>query len=101
LVHVTALRLATETGLWGRSTDICREGIGVTVAGELTPEEVVAMQIPLIPAAKSVTVSASVRYCKQGHCGFEFVGLRDQQRSAVQAAYERLRSVSEGLPEEP
>lgn len=53
-----------EARLWGRSTDLCREGIGVTVVGELTPEELVAMQIPL-PATKSVTVRASVRYCNQ------------------------------------
>lgn len=89
LVRVTVLRLIEETRLWGRSTDLCREGIGATVAGELTPEELVAMQIPL-PKAKPVTVRASVRYCNQGHCGFEFVGLHDQQREAIQAACERL-----------
>jgi hypothetical protein len=61
----------------------------VTVARELRPEALVAMQIPL-PAAKPVTVSASVRYCNQGHCGFEFVGLHDQQREAIQAACEKL-----------
>lgn len=59
LVRVTVLRLIEETRLWGRSTDLCREGIGVTVAGELTPEELVAMQIPL-PRAKPVTLRASV-----------------------------------------
>jgi PilZ domain len=89
LVLVTALRLREEARLWGRSTDLCREGIGVTVAGQLTPEEEVEMQIPL-PKAKPVTVSASLRYCKQGHCGFEFVDLHDQQREAIQAACKRL-----------
>jgi PilZ domain-containing protein len=93
LVHVTAFRIGEETPLWGRSTDLCRDGIGVTVAGELTPEELVAMQIPL-SAAKSVTVSASVRYCNQGHCGFGFFDLHDQQREAIQAACERLRNAS-------
>jgi len=71
-----------ETRLWGRSTDLCQEGIGVTVTGELTPEEWVAMQIPL-PAAQAVTVRAAVRYCNQGHCGFEFMYLQDQQREAM------------------
>jgi len=41
----------------GRSTDLCREGIGVTVTGELTPEELVAMQIPL-PSTKPMNVRA-------------------------------------------
>jgi hypothetical protein len=93
LVRVTAPPIVEETRLWGRSTDLCREGIGVTVAGELMPEELVAMQIPL-PAAKPVTVSASVRYCNQGHYGFEFVSLHDQQREAIQAACDGLRNTS-------
>jgi PilZ domain-containing protein len=93
LVHVTTFRIGEEAPLWGRSTDLCRDGIGVTVAGDLTPEELVAIQIPL-PAAQSVTVSASVRYCNQGHCGFGFFDLHDQQRKAIQAACEKLRNVS-------
>ncbi|MGD1081869.1 MAG: PilZ domain-containing protein [Candidatus Sulfotelmatobacter sp.] len=91
LVRVTALRLVENTRLWGRSTDLCREGIGVTVAGELTPEELVAMQIPL-PSTKPMNVRASVRYRNQLHCGFEFVDLLDQQREAIQAACEKLRT---------
>ena len=90
LVRVTAFRVGEETRLWGRSTDLCRDGIGVTVAGKLTPEQLVAMQVPL-PAGQSVTVSASVRYCNQGHCGFGFLDLHDQQREVIQAACERLR----------
>jgi hypothetical protein len=66
LVGVTALRHGRETRLWGRSTDPCREGIGVTVAYELTPEELVRLQIPL-PTAKPMTVSALVRYRNQRH----------------------------------
>jgi hypothetical protein len=42
LVRLTASRLGKEAQVWGRSTDLCREGIGVTVTGELTPEELVA-----------------------------------------------------------
>jgi hypothetical protein len=38
LVRVTVLPLVEETRLRGRSTDLWREGVGVTVAGELTPE---------------------------------------------------------------
>jgi hypothetical protein len=93
LVRMTAFRLGEETQLWGRSTDLCREGIGVTVAGELTPEELVALQIPL-PEAEIVTVKASVRYCNQGHCGFEFVDLRNRRVEAIQAACEKLRKAS-------
>jgi len=89
LVGVAASRFGKEAQVWGRSTDLCREGIGVTVTGELTPEELVAMQIPL-PSTKPMNVRASVRYCNQAHCGFEFVDVRDQQHEAIEAACEKL-----------
>ena len=93
LVCVTAFRLSAETRVWGRSTDLCLEGIGVTVTGELTPGELVAMQIPL-PSTKPMNVSASVRYCNQAHCGFEFVLVRNQQHEAIEAACEKLKKTS-------
>ena len=65
LVRVTASCRGEEAQVWGRSTDLCREGIGVTVTGELTPEE-------------------------QARSGFEFVDLRNQQREAIEAACEKL-----------
>ena len=91
LVRVTAFRLGKETPLWGRSTDLCREGIGVTVASDVTPEELVAMQVPL-PSTEPINVRASVRYRNQDQCGFEFVDLHNQQREAIQAACDRLRN---------
>jgi hypothetical protein len=100
LVCVTAFRLGKETQLWGRSTDLCRDGIGVTVAGELTPEELVAMQIPL-PSTKPMNVRASVRYRNQVHYGFEFVGLPDRQRSVIQAACERAKNKVQEQPAIP
>ena len=93
LLRVTLFPLAESTRLWGRSIDFCREGIGLTVAAELTPDELVAVEIPLA-ANKPVTVSASVRYCNQGRCGFEFVNLDEQQREAIQVACEKLRKTS-------
>jgi hypothetical protein len=99
LVCVTASRLG-ETQLWGRSTDLCREGIGVTVAGELTPEELVTIQIPL-PSTKPMNVRASVRYRNQLHCGFEFVDLADRQRGTIQAAYERAKNKVQERPAIP
>jgi PilZ domain len=82
-----------EAQVWGRSTDLCREGIGATVRGELAPEELVTMQIPL-PSAKPMNVRASVRYRIQAHCGFEFVDLRNQQHEAIEAACEKLSKTS-------
>jgi PilZ domain len=94
LVRVPAVRPGNETRLWGGSTDLCREGIGVTVTtGELTPEELVAMQIPL-PSIKPMNVRASVRYRIQAHCGFEFVDLCNQQHEAIEAACEKLSKAS-------
>ena len=93
LVRVTASRPGEEEQVWGRSTDLCREGIGVTVTGELTPKELVAMQIPL-PSTNPMNVRASVRYCNPARCGFEFVDLPDQQREAIEAACEKLSKAS-------
>ena len=93
LLRVTLFPLAEGTGLWGRSIDLCREGIGLSVAAELTPDELVAVEIPL-SADRPVTVRASVRYCNRGRCGFEFVNLDEPQREAIQAACEKLRKTS-------
>jgi PilZ domain-containing protein len=94
LVLVTAFRLGEEAQVWGRSTDLCREGIGVTVTtGELAPEELVTMQIPL-PSTKPMNVRALVRCCNQGRCGFEFVDLRNQQHEVIEAACEKLSKTS-------
>jgi len=45
LARVTAFSLGEEAQISGRSTDLCREGIGLTITSELTPEELVAMRI--------------------------------------------------------
>jgi hypothetical protein len=89
LVHLTTVPQVKKTGLWGRSIDLCREGIGLTVAAELMPDELFAVEIPLA-ADKPETVGAFVRYCNQGRCGFEFVNLDGRQREAIQAACEKL-----------
>jgi PilZ domain len=93
LVRVTAVRPGNETRLWGRSTDLCRYGIGVTIRGELTPKELVTMQIPL-PSTKPMNVRASVRYCNHGRCGLEFVDLHNQQHEAIEAACDKLSKTS-------
>jgi hypothetical protein len=91
LVRVATPRLGEETPLWGRSTDLCREGIGMKVmTGQLLLEEVVGIEIPL-PSASSVAVRASVRYCNEARCGCEFIELRDLDREAIRVACERLR----------
>jgi len=59
----------------------------------LTPEELVAMQIPL-PSTKPMNVRAAVRYCNQARCGFQFVDLRNQQRDEIEAACEKLSKAS-------
>jgi len=93
LLRVTLFPLAEGTGLWARSLDLCREGIGLTVGAELALDELVAVEIPLA-TDKPETVSASVRYCNQGRCGFEFVNLDGRQREAIQAACEKLSKTS-------
>ena len=90
LVRIAAQALEEDTVLWGRSIDLCREGIGVKVAAELTPDQLVAVQIPLA-ADKPVTVRASVRYCNPHRCGLEFISLGGPQHEAIEASWEKLR----------
>jgi hypothetical protein len=96
LVRMTSSRFGTEIRLWGRSTDLCQLGIGVTVSADLTPDEIVALQIQL-PKAKIVTVSAWVRYCNQGRCGLEFLDPGYTEIEAISAACEKLRKVDTQL----
>ena len=88
---MTLFRPGREIRLWGQSTDLSQEGIGVTVIGHLTAEQVVALQISL-PEAKMVTFTASVRYCKRRHCGFEFIDVQPSQREVIRAACQKLRT---------
>jgi c-di-GMP-binding flagellar brake protein YcgR len=91
LVRVATHRLGQATPLWGRSTNLSCEGIGMTVmAGQLIPEELIGMEIAL-PSAGSVSIKASVRYCNEVRCGCEFVEMHDLQREAILSACERLR----------
>lgn len=76
--------------VWCRSTDICHDGIGMDVlAGELNPDELVLLQIPL-PKQAPADLEACVRYRNGLHCGFAFVGLNEGQRDAIRTACEAL-----------
>jgi PilZ domain len=96
LVRVTATHPDTEIVFWGRATDLCREGIGVTISNRVKCGELVRMDIPL-PDRSFVGVTAFVRYCNRDHCGFEFVDVEDQQSRAIRAACERLQRAGEGV----
>jgi hypothetical protein len=41
-----------------------------------------------------MNVRASVRYCNQAHCGFEFVDVHNHQHDAIEAACEKLSKAS-------
>ena len=89
---MTSSRFGTEIRLWGRSTDLSEQGLGVTISAELTSDELVALQMQL-PKAKIVTVKAAVRYCKQGRCGLEFRGPSHSEIEAIRSACAKLRRV--------
>ena len=96
LVRMTSSRFGTEVRLWGRSTDLSHLGIGVTVSADLTLDEKVALQIQL-PKAQIVTLNGSVRYCKQGRCGLEFLDAQRNEIEAIRSACEKLRQLNNEL----
>ena len=54
------------------------------VGGDLKPDELVSLQIPL-PKQLSAGLPVTVRYRIGLHCGFEFAGLSQDERTAVSA----------------
>jgi c-di-GMP-binding flagellar brake protein YcgR len=70
--------------------DISQGGIGVNlIGGDVNPDEVASLQIPL-PKQHTVDLRGAVRYRIGLRCGFEFLDLKESQRTAVSMACETL-----------
>lgn len=90
LIGVVVSQRDKPLQFWSRSTDLSQGGIGVNlVEGDVKTDQLVSLQIPL-PKQLSAGLRASVRYRIGQHCGFEFVDLSKDQRSAVTVACEAL-----------
>ncbi len=60
--------------------DLSEAGIGVLVAVELNPGEVVSMEFTLPGTAEAWQIRAVLRHRRGYHYGFEFLSVSDEQR---------------------
>ena len=82
-LDVMVLRSGVPDNLPGRCTDLSETGVGAIVAGELVPDEQVAVEIRLANASVPVRARARVCYQEQLRCGLQFVSWRVEQREKV------------------
>ena len=75
---------------WGRSTEMCQDGIGATLTGSLEPGEIVTLEIPLPLTPYPIKVRAIVRYRQGLRYGFEFLTLNDNQRDTIKRVCQYL-----------
>ena len=89
-VLVQVFRDGNTVAVWGRSNEMGEDGISATLTGELAPGEVVTMEFTLPLSTDAMRLRAVVRYRGGFRYGFEFLTLRDAQRSAIRRALDVL-----------
>ena len=83
VLDVIALRSGVPENLPGRCTDLSETGVGAVIAGELVPDQQVAVELRLPDVGVPVRARALVRFQSRLHCGLEFVGLLVEQRELI------------------
>ncbi len=94
-LDVTVLRSGIPDTLPGRAVDLCERGIAAVLAGELIPGETVGIEIRLEGSAEPLRTRALVRHEHELRCGMEFLGLSNEQQSAVRDWATRMKSPPE------
>src|SRR5512141_956018 len=82
-LDVIALRFGVPEDLPGRCTDLSETGVGAVIAGELVPDQQVAVELRLPNVGVPVRARARVRHQSRLRCGLEFVGLSLEQREMI------------------
>ncbi len=94
-LDVTVLRSGIPDTVPGRSVNLGLGGVAALVAGELLPEESVAVEIRLAPALQPLRARAKVRHHDKLRYGMEFVGLSAQQQAAIRDWTEKAKAEPE------
>ena len=89
-LDVIALRSGIPQNLPGRCVDLSEGGVGAMVAGELSPGQQVGVELRLPNVGPPLRARALVRYQGKVRCGFEFVGLSDEEREMIRYWSQRL-----------
>jgi TonB family protein len=82
-LDVTVLRSGIPNTVPGRSTNLGESGVAAILAGELSPGEIVGVEIQLRTNGVPLRARALVRHHNKLRCGMEFVGLSGQQQLAI------------------
>jgi len=93
-LDVIALRSGVPENLPGRCTDLSETGVGAVIAGELVPDQQVAVELRLPNVGVPVRARALVRYQSRLCCGLEFTGLSAEQRAMIRYWVDRSASAS-------
>ncbi len=91
-LDVIALRSGVPENLPGRCTDLSESGVGAVIAGELVPDQQVAVELRLPNVGVPVRARALVRYQSRLRCGLEFTGLSAEQRTMIRYWVDRSAS---------
>jgi len=91
-LDVIALRSGVSENLPGRCTDLSESGVGAVIAGELVPDQQVAVELRLPNVGVPVRARALVRYQSRLRCGLEFTGLSAEQRAMIRYWVDRSAS---------
>jgi len=97
-LDVTVLRSGIPDTLPGRAVNFCERGIAAILAGELIPGETVGMEIWLQGTAPPLRARALVRHHDRLRSGMEFLGLSNEQQTAIRDWTMQMKSVSESAP---
>lgn len=91
-LDVIALRSGVPENLPGRCTDLSESGVGAVIAGELVPDQQVAVELRLPNVGVPVRARALVRHQSRLRCGLEFTGLSAEQRAMIRYWVDRSAS---------
>ncbi len=91
-LDVTVLRSGIPETLPGRALDVGERGIAAMLAGELMPDETVAIEVLLPLMSEPLRTRARVRYQDKLRCGLEFVGLSAEQQAAIRACAKETKT---------
>ena len=104
-LDVIALRSGVPENLPGRCTDLSETGVGAVIAGELLPDQQVAVEFRLPNLGVPLRARVLVRYQSRLRCGLEFTGLSTEQRAMIRYWVDRSTSApsdfSDRIREEP
>jgi TonB family protein len=99
-LDVTVLRWGIPDTVPGRSLNLSPNGIAAILAGELSPGEKVGVEILLPQSENPLRTRALVRHHDKLCCGFEFVGLSEEQRRTIRSWAEQAEPGSATIARE-